>query len=449
MSGLLPAVDYPGRDVQDWGIDNRMARYKTPGVSMAVIHEGSVDWVAGFGSVEAHSSAPVMPSTSFQAASISKLVAAAGMLHLVDRDFLVLDENVNLKLQSWKTPSNEFTEQSPVTLRALLSHSAGVTVHGFPGYENGETLPGLVQILNGSEPANSPAITIDQVPGASYRYSGGGYEIAELLVEDVMDRPFEQVMEETILAPLGMANSTFVQPPPDEITDGAAHGHRFDGSPVSGGWYVYPEQAAAGLWTTPSDLARFVIELISTYHGETDALFAQPIARDMLKNHIGKMGLGAGVHGEGQNLHFDHAGWSQGFRTYLVAYPYSGDGVIVMTNSDGGHELIREILRGVAVVYEWPDFRMEEMPTPIASLTTDRLDQVSGTYEFTDAGFSVVLRRQENHLVLDTPRGSYYTFYPQTETQYVAIENGSVLKLVQEPDGSMSMHLWGMSGRRP
>lgn len=445
-SELLPAVDFPNRDEQEWSLTKRMARYKVPGIGMAVVHDGSIDWVAGYGTRGADSPDPVTASTLFQAASISKMVAAAGMLRLVGQGVLELDGDVNAGLSSWKVPNNEFTNGSPVTLRGLLSHSAGVTVHGFPGYGLTETLPSLVQLLDGTAPANSPAITVDQVPGTGYRYSGGGYEIAELLVEDVTNRPFEQVLDEAVLAPLGMVHSTFAQPLPGEKAVNAARGHRFDGSPVAGGWYVYPEQAAAGLWSTPTDLARFAIELIAAFHGESEVLFDRSTARTMLTRHVGNMGLGAGVHGEGDGLHFDHAGWSQGFRTYLVAYPYSRDGVVVMTNSDGGHELIREILRSVAAVYDWPDFRMEEVA--IAGLVADRLDRLSGSYEFSEAGFSVSLHREGDHLVLDTPRGSRYTFFPETEALFVAIENGAKMKMVKEPDGSMSMHIWGMRGYR-
>ncbi|NEZ03585.1 beta-lactamase family protein [Wenzhouxiangella sp. XN201] len=444
---LLPAVDFPDRDKQGWSLARRMTRYKVPGIGMAVVRDGRIDWVAGYGTHGVVSPEPVTASTIFQAASISKMVAAAGMLSLVKKGVLELDGDVNARLSSWKVPNNEFTSGSPVTLRRLLSHSAGVTVHGFPGYAHTEALPSLVQLLTGTEPANSPVVTVDQVPGAGYRYSGGGYEIAELLVEDVTQRPFEQVLDETVLAPLGMLHSTFVQPLPAEKADSAARGHRFDGSQVAGGWYVYPEQAAAGLWSTPTDLARFVVELIAAFHGESERLIDRSMARAMLTRQVGNMGLGAGVHGEGDGLHFDHAGWSQGFRTYLVAYPHSRDGVVVMTNSDGGHELIREILRSVAAVYDWPDFRMEEVS--IARLAADRLDRFSGSYEFSGAGFSVALRRERDHLVLDTPRGSRYTFYPESETRFVALENGSRMTLVQAPDGSMSMQLWGMSGHRP
>jgi CubicO group peptidase (beta-lactamase class C family) len=445
-SGLLPAVDFPGRDAQDWSLEKRMARYKTPGVGVAVVRDGSIDWVAGYGTRGSESLEPVTASTVFQAASISKMVAAAGMLSLVGRGKLELDADVNARLSSWQVPQNEFTSDSPVTLRRLLSHSAGTTVHGFPGYADGQALPSLVQLLNGSAPANSPAITVDRAPGAGYRYSGGGYEIAELLVEDVTGIPFEKVMDETVLAPLGMVDSTFVQPLPAARTRDAARGHRIDGSPVLGGWHVYPEQAAAGLWSTPTDLAQFAIELIAAFHAESDDLLDQSMAREMLSSHAHNMGLGAGVHGEGDDLHFDHAGWSQGFRTYMVAYPNSRDGVVIMTNSDGGHELIREILRSVAAVYDWPDFRPGN--ASIVSLATDRLDSLAGTYEFREAGFSVSVRRERDHLLVSTPRGSSYTFYPESESLWVAIENGSKMTIVSAPEGSLSMQLWGMTGHR-
>src|SRR5690606_17154585 len=158
---------------------------------------------------------------------------------------------VNDQLTSWRLPANEHTAAQPVTLRHLLTHSAGTTVHGFRGYARGEEVPTLVQLLDGVKPANSAPVRVDIPVGSRWRYSGGGISIAQLVVEDETQKPFAQAARELVLQPFGMGNSTYVQPLPAALRDKAATGHRASGEPVAGNWHTYPEQAAAGLWTTP------------------------------------------------------------------------------------------------------------------------------------------------------------------------------------------------------
>ena len=238
-----------------------MELYHVPGLSIAVIDNFQIAWVKAFGVIESGSATPVTPTTLFQAGSISKPVAAAGALYLVEAGKLALDENVNEKLKTWKVPDNEFTKNQKVTLRRLMSHTAGLTVHGFPGYDVDAPLPTLVQILNGEKPANTPPIRVDLVPGTQVRYSGGGVTIEQLLMMDVSGKPFPALLREIVLDKIGMADSSYEQPLPAPRAAKTASGTDANGKVVHGRWHIYPEMAAAGLWTTPTDLGKFAIEI--------------------------------------------------------------------------------------------------------------------------------------------------------------------------------------------
>jgi len=333
----------------------RMEYYNVPGVSIAVINDFEVEWVKGYGASEAGGNKPVTPDTLFQAASIGKPVVAVAALHYVEAELLDLGENVNERLISWHVTENEFTAQEKVTLRRLLSHSAGVTVSGFGGYAQGEEIPILQQILDGEPPANSPPIRVDIVPGTQHRYSGGGYMIVQQLLMDVTGKPFPEIMQETVLRPSGMISSTFEYPLPKEREDAAATGHRANGQPLKGKWHTYPEMGAgASLWTTPSDLARFAIEIMLSYAEQSSEVLSQDMANQMLAPQIDDRGLGPVMGDDGGDLlYFMHPGGNEGFRCVLVAYPKRGQGVVIMTNGDSGEALWREILNSVSVAYGW------------------------------------------------------------------------------------------------
>lgn len=445
-SGLLTAIVAASSIPKGHRLIERMARYQVPALSMAVIRDGRIEWAAAYGLIGRDLNDPVTTETRFQAASISKPVAAAGMLRLVQDGELALDEDVGLRLQSWKVPDNEFTGQAPVTLRRLLSHDAGMTVHGFPGYAPDQALPTLLEVLDGTDPANSSPVRVDRPPGAGYRYSGGGYQVAQLLVEEHSGESFEAFMRDRVFIPLSMTHSTYLQPLPEDLRGNVARGHGFNGAPVPGGWHVYPEQAAAGLWSTPTDLARFIIGLIEAYRGSSDGLLRPETVRLMLTPQAGNAGLGPGVHGQGEGLHFDHSGWTQGFRTYFVAYPHSGDGAVIMTNGDGGHELISEVLRGIAGEHHWPDFRPQARA--LLELPAETLDAYAGHYRVRDRDFGFDLRSGPGRLILDTPRGSSYSFLPESESRFVALENGSTMIIAANEQGRLAMQLWGMTAER-
>jgi CubicO group peptidase (beta-lactamase class C family) len=331
-------------------LNNRMAQYRVPGVSVAVVNRGVVEWARGYGVTDAGGSERVTQDTLFQAASVSKPVTAMAALRLVQDGDLDLDEDVNVRLKTWKVPAAR--GGTAVTLRQLLSHSAGVSVHGFRGYAKGESVPSLKDVLDGSGSCNSRPIRVE-APGRGYRYSGGGFVITQQLMIDTTGSPFEQTMQDIVLGPLSMTHSTYEQPPPDELARHTCAGHRADGTMIGGRWFTYPEKAAAGLWTTPTDLARFVVELNNAVMGRGRVL-SRDIAVQMVTPQAGRMGLGIMTEGSGYGMRVKHGGSNQGFRMELVGVLGPGQGAVVMTNSDGGGRLIQDILQAVAAEYAWP-----------------------------------------------------------------------------------------------
>jgi CubicO group peptidase (beta-lactamase class C family) len=358
QNGISPVILVKGEPVSTMKLADRMAALHVPGVSIAMIHDGKIEWARGFG-VTKIGGPPVTPDTLFQAASISKPVAAMAVLRLVQSGKLNLDTDVNQYLKTWKVPANNFTEHKKVTLRELVTHTAGLTVHGFAGYASDAAVPTLVQVLNGEEPANSAPIRVDTEPGTIWRYSGGGYVIAQQLLEDVTGEPFPKLMHDTVLEPIGMARSTYEQPLPRSRMGEVALPYRGDGQPVPGGPHVYPEMAPAGLWTTPSDLARYAIEVQKSLAGTSNRVLSEATIRQMLTPGLNHQGLGPGVGGSANHPYFTHGGANEGYRCNLVAYN-NGDGLVIMTNGDNGGELASEIQRSVAREYNWPDFQPAE-----------------------------------------------------------------------------------------
>lgn len=402
-NGLLPAVVIKGAPPKPMSIAERMAFYKVPGVSIAFFDHGQIVWARGYGLADVASQRPVTPDTLFQAASISKPVSALAALRLVQDGKLSLDEDVNLKLKTWKVPENALTEKEKVTLRRILSHSAGLTVHGFPGYASGDTIPTVVQILNGEKPANTDAIRVDVVPGTLWRYSGGGYVILQTLLSDVTGKPFPQLLRELVLDPAGMTHSTYEQPLPKSRAAEASTPYRSNGDPVKGGAHTYPEMAPAGLWTTPSDLARMAIEVQNEYAGKSSKILNQSMARQMLTQQIGTWGLGFGLETPGHAQRFGHGGANEGYRCDLEAYTDSTQGVVIMTNSDSGGDLYGEIIRSVAKEYGWPDFHPIEHN--VVKLNPATFEPYVGTYEVPGTGELVVTLKSDALYIQAAPLG--------------------------------------------
>ncbi len=432
--GLLPAVLLRGQRPR-MSLTDRMAHHRVPGVSVAVIDDGRIEWAKGYGALEANGAVPVTPETLFQACSISKPVTAAAVLTLVERGLVDLDTDVNTCLTSWKLPDNELTRETPVTLRRLLSHRAGTTVHGFPGYPMGSPLPTLAQVLDGVAPANTAPVRVGKIPGAQFQYSGGGTMIVQQLIEETTGRRFADFVRETVLEPLEMRDSTHEQPLPGPLHARAACGHHGDGGGVPGRWYVYPELAAAGLWTTPSDLCRFAVELQLAAAGRSARVLSQDIVRQMLTvQGDGPTGLGPFVNGSGPSARFGHSGANEGFRCELVAYIDGGQGAAVMTNSDRGEPLALEVLNAIADVYGWPEYLVEKTVVTLDPAINDRY---VGHYEVSPQ-LTITVRRDRDGLLAEAPGFGEGQMYPESETDFFLVDLPVQMSFVVDDKGRVS-----------
>ena len=385
---LLIALCHAGfahADNVDDVVQAEMKKRQIPGLSLAIIEGGKIVKVKGYGVTEKGGSNPVTPATLFQAGSVSKPVAAFGALHLVETGKVSLDEDVNAKLLSWKVPDNTFTADKKVTLRGLLSHTAGLTVHGFPGYAVGDKLPSVVQVLNGEAPANTAPVRVDMVPGSKVRYSGGGYTVMQLLLADVSGKSFHDYMQDTVLGPLGMRDSSYQQPPPAKHAALAASGYYGDRNAVKGRWHIYPEMAAAGLWTTAADLSRFAIGVQQSLAGAANPVITARMTREMLSVQKGNAGLGLWMSGEGKALQFGHGGRDEGFDTRLVAFAEAGQGAVIMINANDNSGMMDRIMAAISSDYHWPDAKpAPSTAQPQVKVEKAVLDSIAGRYELSN-----------------------------------------------------------------
>ncbi|MBM3814923.1 MAG: beta-lactamase family protein [Acidimicrobiia bacterium] len=355
-NGLLPSVVPKAELGKTHTLAGRMREHKVPAVSVAVIDNFELAWSKAWGHIE-EGGAAATAGTLFQAGSVSKPVAATVALKLVETGKLSLDDDVNLRLRSWKLPGTEHTEKEKVTLRRLLSHNAGLTVHGFPGYAAGTPLPTTVQVLDGAPPANTSPVRADMRPGSKWRYSGGGYTVAQLLMADVSGKPFEDLAHELVLKPIGMSTSTYRQPLPPDWAARAATGHLPDGRKVVGRFHTYPEMAAAGLWTTAADLARWAIEIPKSLAGRSNRVLSRETTTEMLTAQAhhegGAHGLGPALGIRAGNVIFSHGGRDQGFDALLIANAQTGQGAAILINANNNRGFITELLRAIAAEYRW------------------------------------------------------------------------------------------------
>lgn len=361
-----------------WNIEERMKFYGIPGASIAVIKDNNIAWAKGYGiMVRDDSSKRVTTETLFQAASISKPVSGYAVLKTVESGKINLTDDVNTWLNSWKLPDNEFTKDRKVNVADLLSHTAGITVHGFAGYDQSQPVFSFLDVLNGNAPANSAPIRVDKVPGGDFRYSGGGFCVLQQMMIDVHGKSFPEIEQELVLDPLGMTHSSFEQPIDDEKFDAnCAWGYVPNGAQVRYGRHWYPELAAAGLWTTPGDLARFAIDVQKALKGESK-IISKETAEKMLTKVNNGMGLSMGVDDIDGALYFGHSGWNEGFSSQMFASRNDGYGVVIMINKNKP-EFITEVMMAVARTYNWKNIPTKYKPVP---MDTTGFRNITGRYK--------------------------------------------------------------------
>jgi CubicO group peptidase (beta-lactamase class C family) len=352
-NNLAPNTVY-GDSAPRLNIQKQMEAYAIPGLSIAVIKDYKIDWAKGYGLADVEEKRIVTTDTRFQAASISKSINGLAMLKLVQQGRIDPATDINTYLHSWKFPYDSLSKNKKITLLNLLSHTAGLSVHGFRGYKTSDTLPSVIQILNGSKPANSPAIRSLFEPGLKFQYSGGGTTISQLMLTDITGRRYDEFLQKEILQPLGMTNSFFTQPPaPGTKELATAHNN---GMPVKGKYHVYPEQAAAGLWTTPTDLARYIIEMQLEYEGKSSKILNQNMAVKRVTPYIdSNAAMGVFIVKNEGDRYFSHNGGNEGFLCTSYGSFKDGNGVVVMINGSN-FNILNEVVNSVARVYNWKDF---------------------------------------------------------------------------------------------
>jgi CubicO group peptidase (beta-lactamase class C family) len=372
---------------QTYSIVERMKEYKVPGLSITVVSDGKIRWSKGYGIANSEIQSLINHETLFQAASISKPITALAILKLYEEGKIDLDEDVNIYLKRWKISDNEFTQDQKVTIRRLLTHTAGVSVHGFPGYASNEVLPELEAVLNGE--GNTNPIVVNQIPGQNWRYSGGGYTILQLLIEDVSGQPFTAYIKENILLPIGMNRSTFSHAIDTISNNNISAAFNSDGEMIMGLWHNYPELAAAGLWTTPSDLAKYCIEIQEILDGKENGVLEKSTVEMMLTNDGNDWGLGPSLSWDGDTLRFGHGGKNAGFTNRFTAFAYRGNAVIIMTNGDNGNQIINELERSVSNYYNW-GINNYKIVRPIETSINSKLKLI-GNYKYTEGDESIIV----------------------------------------------------------
>jgi CubicO group peptidase (beta-lactamase class C family) len=422
----------------------RMKEYKVPGLSIAVIKDYKIEWARGYGFADKEKAKKVTVETLFQAASISKSVNATGVLRLAQEKKIDLDRDINTYLKTWKFPYDTAKGKKTITLKHILSHTAGTSVHGFRGYATGENIPTIVQILNGEAPANSQPIRSMFDAGTRVQYSGGGTTISQLIVMDVTGLRYDAYMQKNVLAPLGMKNSFYSVPPPADKIGFLSAAYRGDGTAIKGGYHSYPENAAASLWTTPTDLAHFIIEIQLASKGKSKKVLSQQTAQLMLTPVMNNAALGVWIKSDGNEKYFGHDGANEGFRSTYFGSIDGGNGVVVMVNSDNG-AILSEVVNSVATVYGWKDFYKPVIRKTVV-VPAEMLDTYVGEYELAPE-FKIEIKRDGALLLAKATNQPEIKLYAEEQSRFFIKEVEATIDFVKDEGGKVSKLILHQNGR--
>ena len=428
-----------------WNLEERMKIHNIMGVSIAVVHDFKLEWVKAYGWADLSEKRPVTEKTLFQAASISKSLNGVGVMKLVQDGKIDLDTDINQYLASWKFPYDTVSKNKPITVAALLSHTAGLTIHGFPGYAKGDSLPSVLQILDGQRPANTEAVRSFTEPGVRAIYSGGGVTVSQLVVTDVTQQPYDEFMQKNVLDPMGMTVSSFAQPPATADSNLLATGYKADGTPIKGKFHIYPEQAAAGLWTNPTDLSRYIIETALSYNGKSDKVLTHEYTKMRLKPVMEDAAAGVFVARKDSSYYFSHGGANEGFTCYYVGDVISGNGMVIMTNSDNG-SLASEVANSVATVYGWKDYYQPVLKTVI-DVDEAVLESYVGKYEL--GGDVFTIKREGTKLLISPYPDFWVHVYFTSDVDFFVREYEGDQKFVTDANGKVTgFSIGGMLARK-
>ncbi len=437
-NGLQPFLQIGEDSLIRYNIEERLKELGIPGVSIAVMNNGELEWARGYGMADMASNRAVDSETMFLAGSISKPVAATRAHQLAEAGTISLDTNVNHYLTSWRVPDNEFTIDEKVTTRRILNHTAGLTVWGFPGYDKGDTIPSAIEVLDGL--GNTDSVRVYKKPGESWMYSGGGYTIMQLMITDIEQKSFPEIMQTNVLDPLGMEKSTYENPLPEKYHSKAATGYRSNGDEVEGKWPIYPEMAAAGLWTTPSQLVRWAGEMQKILQNQKDGLLKTATVNEMVVPGMNDYGLGPAAN----QYTFSHGGADEGFRAQLTAWKKEPISVVIMVNSDNG-SIIQEIMLSLAREYSLPD--VEARKRVVNEIPEEQRLQYEGIYQFPEWGQAIV-RVKENGLEITGEFGGDDPIFllPEKENIFFNRASGTYYEFIFEGDSLVRLDVAGREG---
>jgi len=421
---------------QQFTLAERMKSNHVNGVSIALIKDYKIEWAKAYGWADSAEQRPVTTNTLFQAGSISKSLNGVGILKLVQEGKLNLDSDINIYLKSWKFPYDSLSKGKKITIANLLSHTAGLTVHGFDGYEKEDVRPALVQILNGEKPANNKAIRSMYEPSLRSEYSGGGITISQLILQDITGQPYDTYMWNNVLNPMGMSNSFYTQPPPADKENLLATGYYNDGAAVKGKYHIYPEQAAAGLWTTPTDLAKYIIETQLSLQGKSNKVLSPETTRLRLTPYIdSSAALGVFIIKKGNEKYFNHSGSDEGFVGEYFGSMENGNGAVVMANTDNW-SLLSEVINSLASVYNWKDFYTPKIKK-VVTVNNEILKSYAGNYKLHRDTFNVTLEKEGLMIRLNSK--TKYKIYFTSDTDFFMLEMaGSEVKFTKDKNNKIN-----------
>ena len=430
-AGLIGNIRIEGEPA--WSLKERMTHYKVSAVTVAVIHNYKVEWAKAYGWADVSAKTQATPQTLFQAASISKSLNGVGVLKLVQDKKVDPGTDINTYLTSWKFPYDERAKGKKITLNNLLSHTAGLTVHGFGGYAKGNKIPTTVQILNGEAPANSGPVRSEFEPDLRVMYSGGGTTISQLIVMDVTGQPYAKFMEETVLRPMGMMTSSFQ--PDVNVTSLLATGYHADGTEIAGKFQTYPEMGAAALWTNPTELGNYIIETQLSLVGKSSKVLSQEFTKRRLTPYKENAALGVFIQTNDGEKYFEHGGSNQGFRSQYSGSMSGGYGYAIMVNSDDG-SIIQEVANAIAATYGWKGL-LNSKTKKLATVTADKLKTLEGYYQLRDNNnLQLQFTAQGNQLQLrEVWTGRTVMFMPESDVEFFSHDFPFTLKFTVDSGG--------------
>lgn len=425
-------------------IEERMAKYQIKGLSIAVIHNYKIAWAKGYGWADEAEKKPVTTKTLFEPGSISKTLNAVGILKLVQDKKLDLNTDINSYLTSWKFPYDSLSKGKKITLTHILTHHAGLSVHGFPGHDIKGPIPSIYEILDGKKPSFTPAVRSEFEPDIKFQYSGGGTSISQVILTDITKQAYDIWMYENVLKPIGMVNSTYAQPPSKEMQLLCASAYNRDGTAIQNKFHVYPEQAAAGLWMTPSDLANYIIDMQLAYKGNASKL----LNAEMVKLHLtpyknSEAAMGTFIQDLDGAMYFEHSAGNDGFCGEFIGSIEDGNGIVIFLNTEN-FKIIPEIVNSVAKAYQWKNYYREPQQKTSITVADSLLKSYEGVYLFDDQFAVIGKTNNEYHFFTD---GIKANMHFTSTTSFFNVEFQAVKEFIKDKNGKVTGYTRTVNGK--